>query len=159
MITIGDENLDKNQWKHEYCNEVYNLNGLSIKIINGPDLGTYFVKNNKTKYGPYTKKEIIELTKRLQRHNSNTEMSGNVVSSNADLLHVAWKYVECSVPNCWCGLILPTLPLTWDVDMSEVWIVPAGSIPKEVAKYMVELHNNKLLEKTNTELLVTSCIK
>lgn len=144
----------KNQnktWKNAYHKAVYELNGLRVKIIDGTDLGTYFIKTkkkyNSEKYGPYTKKEITELTKRLQRHNSKANLSDNTISSNKDFLKVAWKYVECEVPNCWCGLIYPEPLLRWEEDMTEAWIVGAGSVPKEIAKYIVELHNNNLIEK------------
>lgn len=59
-------------------------------------------------------------------------------------LTVPWKVSRCGTKNCWCAPIIPifTDEKGYDVDM--VAIAHSGSVPKEFAKHIVELHNKSL---------------
>jgi hypothetical protein len=62
---------------------------------------------------------------------------------------VPWKLETCNVgESCWCRIILPTEKILYkdrvgDMDrISEFeYIIPDGSIDRETAEYVVNLHN------------------
>lgn len=61
--------------------------------------------------------------------------------------NVEWKTSIChSGEECWCRVIEPSEPLT-DDDGNEIYIATSGSIHKEHAEYIVNLHNEKLKNK------------
>jgi hypothetical protein len=84
---------------------------------------------------------------------------------------VPWKLETCnSGESCWCRLILPTEKILYKnkVGDSETvvefdYIIPDGSIDRETAEYVVDLHNNSLNTKvkitTHIELRCNSCYK
>jgi hypothetical protein len=67
-------------------------------------------------------------------------------------LTVPWKLETCNTgESCWCRIILPTEKILYkdkvgDADrISEFeWIIPDGSVDKETAEYIVDLHNNEV---------------
>ena len=67
-------------------------------------------------------------------------------------LTVPWKLDLCNTgESCWCRIILPTEKILYkdkvgDTDrISEFeYIIPDGSIDKETAEYIVELHNRSV---------------
>ena len=67
-------------------------------------------------------------------------------------LSVPWKLETCNVgESCWCRIILPTEKILYkdkvgDTDrISEFeYIIPDGSIDKETAEYIVNLHNRSV---------------
>jgi hypothetical protein len=67
-------------------------------------------------------------------------------------LTVPWKLAHCNTgESCWCRIILPTENILYknQVGDSETvvefdYIIPDGSIDKETAEYVVELHNRSV---------------
>ena len=66
-------------------------------------------------------------------------------------LTVPWKLETCNVgESCWCRIILPTEKIFYtnhskDEKAQEFeWIIPDGSIDKETAEYIVDLHNRSV---------------
>jgi hypothetical protein len=67
-------------------------------------------------------------------------------------LTIPWKLETCNVgESCWCRIILPTEKILYkdkvgDTDrISEFeYIIPDGSIDKETAEYIVDLHNRSV---------------
>jgi len=67
-------------------------------------------------------------------------------------LTVPWKLDLCNTgESCWCRIILPSEKILYkdkvgDTDrISEFeYIIPDGSIDKETAEYVVELHNRSI---------------
>lgn len=61
------------------------------------------------------------------------------------LKKVRWKTKECGTKNCWCLMILPEDPIYYDYKGDEeVYVASAGALSKDIAEYIVELHNNSL---------------
>lgn len=57
---------------------------------------------------------------------------------------VRWKTSTCSAgEKCWCRIIEPEEPIMFDGD-EELYIAGSGSMPREYAEYIVELHNKSL---------------
>ncbi len=64
-------------------------------------------------------------------------------------LTVPWKLETCNVgERCWCRIILPTEKILYKDKVGEEertsefeYIIPDGSIDKETAEYVVNLHN------------------
>jgi hypothetical protein len=57
-----------------------------------------------------------------------------------------WKVIDCHVKDCWCGVIVPE---NYDDENSEDdYIVGAGQLTKEMAHYIVKLHNAKFAVKS-----------
>ena len=67
-------------------------------------------------------------------------------------LTIPWKLALCNTgESCWCRLILPTEKILYKnkVGDSETvvefdYIIPDGSIDKETAEYIVDLHNRSV---------------
>lgn len=59
------------------------------------------------------------------------------------MLTVEWKTTACGQDNCWCSIIEPKEPIISE-NGEEHYIAPAGSLTKEVAEYLVELHNKRI---------------
>lgn len=63
-------------------------------------------------------------------------------------LTVPWKVVTCHQgESCWCRMIEPLEPIYWQMengDPEEYDLVGSGSIGKELAEYLVNLHNQTL---------------
>ena len=64
-------------------------------------------------------------------------------------LTIPWKLALCNTgETCWCRIILPTEKILYknQPDGEKVqefeWIIPDGSIDKETAEYVVNLHNS-----------------
>jgi hypothetical protein len=75
-------------------------------------------------------------------------------------LSIPWKTDVCNVgENCWCRLILPTEkirysvkyvrgPYTGEETIYEIEdIVPDGTLDKETAEYIVDLHNKAIVQQ------------
>ena len=59
-------------------------------------------------------------------------------------MKVRWKTEECfSGSDCWCELIVPETDII-DDDGNKICIIPTASVLKNVAKYIVELHNKNI---------------
>jgi hypothetical protein len=56
------------------------------------------------------------------------------------LFNVRWKTKECFSENCWCALIVPEEEYN-DDDGNEMYICGSGCISKDVAEYIVKIHN------------------
>jgi hypothetical protein len=66
-------------------------------------------------------------------------------------LTIEWRVGTCnSGEDCWCRTIFPKEDLI-DDNGEEVYIVGYGSISKEFAEHIVELHNKSLAIKDNFE--------
>jgi hypothetical protein len=67
-------------------------------------------------------------------------------------LTVPWKLTTCNVgEECWCRIILPTEKILYKNKVGETervdefeYIIPDGSIDKETAEYIVDLHNDEV---------------
>jgi len=67
-------------------------------------------------------------------------------------LNVPWKLETCNVgESCWCRIILPTEKILYKNKVGETervdefeYIIPDGSIDKETAEYIVDLHNDEV---------------
>ena len=67
-------------------------------------------------------------------------------------LTVPWKLEICNVgESCWCRIILPTEKILYKNKVGETervdefeYIIPDGSIDKETAEYVIELHNRSV---------------
>jgi hypothetical protein len=67
-------------------------------------------------------------------------------------LTVPWKLTTCNVgEECWCRIILPTEKILFKNKVGETervdefeYIIPDGSIDKETAEYIVDLHNDEV---------------
>lgn len=64
-------------------------------------------------------------------------------------LTVPWKLKTCSAgEECWCRIIVPTEKILYEEDTKLTdepslfeYIIPDGSIDKETAEYIVNIHN------------------
>jgi len=75
-----------------------------------------------------------------------------------ELYNRPWKTVTCSQgESCWCRIIETVEPIEYQVNKSEENedtfelisnVIPMGSIDKNVAEYVVNLHNNFLEKKS-----------
>jgi hypothetical protein len=67
-------------------------------------------------------------------------------------LTVPWKLETCNVgETCWCRIILPAEKILYKNKIGDIervdefeYIIPDGSIDKETAEYVVELHNRSV---------------
>ena len=67
-------------------------------------------------------------------------------------LTIPWKLETCNVgESCWCRIILPTEKILYKNKVGETeridefeYIIPDGSIDKETAEYIVDLHNDEV---------------
>lgn len=71
----------------------------------------------------------------------------------AGLDSIKWKIEECvDGKHCWCRLISPVVPYV-DADGREWYnIVDSGAIRKDLAEYIVKIHNDRLDRENNVEL-------
>lgn len=62
------------------------------------------------------------------------------------LLNVKWKIVECNTKNCWCRMIFPEEEISYNYTdiKEEVYVVGSGSLTKEIAEYIVYIHNKNI---------------
>lgn len=62
---------------------------------------------------------------------------------------VRWKTVPCSQENCWCSPIVPETPLTFEYEdiTEQIYIAGEGELAKEIAEYIVKIHNERLSGK------------
>lgn len=64
-------------------------------------------------------------------------------------LTIPWKLTTCNTgESCWCRIILPTEKILYKNKVGDTeavvefdYIIPDGSIDKETAEYVVNLHN------------------
>lgn len=62
---------------------------------------------------------------------------------------VKWKVSTCtSGESCWCRTVAPETPIIYD-DIEELFIIGMGTVHKEIAEYIVKLHNDNLNNKKN----------
>ena len=66
-----------------------------------------------------------------------------------DLNKLRWRVISCGEKDCWCRCIGTETPV-FDDNGDELYIAPAGSIPKENAEHIVEVHN-ECLEKIDAD--------
>jgi hypothetical protein len=67
-------------------------------------------------------------------------------------LTIPWKLETCNVgESCWCRIILPTEKILYKNTVGDTervdefeYIIPDGSIDKETAEYIVDLHNRSV---------------
>jgi len=67
-------------------------------------------------------------------------------------LTIPWKLETCNVgESCWCRIILPTEKILYKNKLGETeridefeYIIPDGSVDKETAEYIVDLHNRSV---------------
>ena len=67
-------------------------------------------------------------------------------------LTIPWKLETCNVgESCWCRLILPTEKILYKNKVGDTetvvefdYVIPDGSVDKETAEYVVELHNENI---------------
>jgi hypothetical protein len=67
-------------------------------------------------------------------------------------LTIPWKIELCNTgESCWCRIILPTENILYKNKVGDIervdefdYIIPDGSIDKETAEYVVELHNREV---------------
>jgi hypothetical protein len=67
-------------------------------------------------------------------------------------LTIPWKLDTCNTgESCWCRLILPTEKILYKNKVGETdrvdefeYIIPDGSVDKETAEYIVDLHNRSV---------------
>ena len=65
--------------------------------------------------------------------------------AKSESLNVKWKTTTCGQGDkCWCRLIVPVKPIKYGNDEVFDCIVHMGAIDKELAEYIVELHNTKI---------------
>lgn len=58
-------------------------------------------------------------------------------------LSVKWKTLECGSPNCWCLMVAPVETIPFGND-DEFYIATSGTLDREIAEYIVKLHNGKI---------------
>jgi hypothetical protein len=81
----------------------------------------------------------------------------NKIFENYDEAHkysltIPWKIELCNTgESCWCRIILPTENILYKNKVGDIervdefdYIIPDGSIDKETAEYVVELHNREV---------------
>lgn len=60
-----------------------------------------------------------------------------------------WKVEECGTEDCWCACIGPAEKIKYQDRpggyIEEIYIVPSGSLTKEIANHLVNLHNNEII--------------
>ena len=56
-----------------------------------------------------------------------------------EYLKKKWKTEECGTADCWCRLIVPV-----DPDDKDDFVIPSGSVSREIAEHIVKLHNDDL---------------
>jgi hypothetical protein len=67
-------------------------------------------------------------------------------------LTIPWKLETCNVgESCWCRIILPTEKILYKNKVGDTervdefdYIIPDGSVDKETAEYIVDLHNREV---------------
>jgi hypothetical protein len=75
-------------------------------------------------------------------------------------LTISWKLETCNTgESCWCRVIVPSETIkfkekisNWikeDITRDFDYIIPDGSIDRETAEYVVELHNNHIKKEVN----------
>lgn len=64
-------------------------------------------------------------------------------------LTVPWQVTPCSQgEKCWCRIIEPVKRITYgEGDIEEMYIAASGALPKEYAEYLVNLHNQHLINE------------
>lgn len=60
------------------------------------------------------------------------------------LLSSYWKTEPCGTENCWCLMVSPVEPILYDDDKKEMYVSGAGELSKDIAEYIVSLHNERL---------------
>ena len=65
------------------------------------------------------------------------------------LMSTPWKIKVCnSGERCWCRMIIPVEKIIYN-EIEEIYVIGDGSVDKATAEYIVELHNQKII---NTEV-------
>lgn len=61
------------------------------------------------------------------------------------LLEVPWRVTPCTQEDCWCAGVGPVESIRSEGEIEEEhYVVGTGVITKELAEYIVNLHNEKL---------------
>lgn len=67
-----------------------------------------------------------------------------MINNKEQLLNTRWKTKACYTgESCWCRLIVPEEDTTWESG-DEVFIAPNGTLYKETAEHIVQIHNDWL---------------
>lgn len=62
-------------------------------------------------------------------------------------LTIPWQVTPCNHgEKCWCRIIEPVEEIK-DKDDNDIYIAASGAIPKEYAEYLVNLHNQRLINE------------
>lgn len=70
----------------------------------------------------------------------------NYTEAKNKALKTKWKIGTCNQgENCWCRMILPEFEIK-DDDDNEIYIATSGTLNKEFAEHIVNLHNKSLEE-------------
>jgi len=86
---------------------------------------------------------------------SNEQIFNSYEEAHRYSLTIPWKIELCNTgESCWCRVIVPSEPIkfkekisNWireDITRDFDYIIPDGSVDKEIAEYVVELHNRSV---------------
>ncbi len=86
---------------------------------------------------------------------SNEQIFNSYEEAHRYSLTIPWKIELCNTgESCWCRVIAPSEPIkfkekisNWireDITRDFDYIIPDGSVDKETAEYVVELHNRSV---------------
>jgi hypothetical protein len=86
---------------------------------------------------------------------SNEQIFNSYEEAHRYSLTIPWKIELCNTgESCWCRVIVPSEPIkfkekisNWireDITRDFDYIIPDGSVDKETAEYVVELHNRSV---------------
>jgi hypothetical protein len=67
-----------------------------------------------------------------------------------DILESKWRFQKCTAKDCWCGLIITNDKIDFGIDKEppeQYFVAHAACLDKDIAKYIIKLHNKNLKEK------------
>ncbi len=72
-----------------------------------------------------------------------------IIKDEKELFNYKWETKKCERidGDCWCRAIFPKKKLMINYgndELEEVYIIPSGCVDKDVAEYIVKLHNKEL---------------
>lgn len=80
------------------------------------------------------------------------------MASQNDIVKVRWKTQLCPAgESCWCRSITTEEPL-FDENGAELYVVAAAAIHKADAEHIVELHNDALGAKKNSDEFIAATL-
>jgi hypothetical protein len=67
-----------------------------------------------------------------------------IINDSKELLKYKWKTKTCNAgAKCWCRMIVPISNFYYN-KIDEANIIGAGELKKDLAEYLVKLHNSSL---------------